>query len=359
MKVDELLEKGICGEELSFEEGVFLYLKAPLSDLIYAANMRKEIIHPGNDVTWIIDRNVNITNVCFSQCKFCNFCVKPGSNNSYITTIKEYRKKIDELLELGGNQLLIQGGMHPDLGLSFYKELFVELKNLYKNLKLHALGPPEIVHLAKKEKKSYRFILNELIKSGLDSLPGAGAEILCDRVRKLISPGKATTQEWLDVMKEAHKIGIVTSATMMYGHLETKEERVEHLLKLRKLQSEKPKGSPGFLSFIPWPFMAENTILEKKYKLHTVKSAIEHIRIIAFSRLFLNNIKNLQPSSLTIGTELAKTCLHSGANDFGSIMIEENVVSKAGAENTLSVNVVKEAILEGGFNPVLRDQSFG
>jgi cyclic dehypoxanthinyl futalosine synthase len=358
MKVSEILEKGMQLQPVSKAEAMILYHDALLSDLIFAANEIRKKLHPGNMVTWIIDRNVNITNVCVSQCKFCNFCTTKKAENAYITSTEQYVQKIDEMLTMGGSQLLLQGGMHPDLGLDFYTELFSTLKELYPNLKLHALGPPEVVYLAKKEKQSYEFILQKLVESGLDSLPGAGAEILSDRVRKLISPAKCTSVEWLDVMRVAHKMNLSTSATMMFGHIETKEERIDHLLSIRQVHSEKPEGHYGFVSFIPWPFQHLNTMLHKKQGVENSIMATEYLRFIALSRIVLNNITNLQPSWLTVGVPLAQMCLHAGANDMGSVMIEENVVSVAGAEFKITPAEMVAAIEEAGFKPQLRTQKF-
>ena len=246
MNLNSLYEKALNLVPLTTGEGMKLYSSAPLEDLMFlAARLRQKHV-PGNIAGWMIDRNVNLTNICFSQCTFCNFCRKRGAEDAYVTTIEEYIRKIDELFSLGGNQLLLQGGMNPELGLDFYSDLFKTLKKIYPDLKLHALGPPEIVYLARKEKVSYRDILVRLVDSGLDSLPGAGAEILSDRVRKVVSPAKATTDEWLGVMREAHILNLPTSATMMYGHIESIDERIEHLVKLRDLQAEKPSGSYGF-----------------------------------------------------------------------------------------------------------------
>ena len=358
MKKDTISVKAIEQDDLDFTECMELYLNYSTAGLMYLANeMRKEKVKHGK-VTWIIDRNVNITNICISRCKFCNFHRKPGDQGTYITTIDEYKQKINELLRLGGNQLLLQGGLNPDLGLNYYCDLFQTLKKIYPDLKLHALGPPEIVFLAKKEKKPYRYILEKLVKAGLDSLPGAGAEILCDVVRKAVSPAKATSQEWLDVMYEAHQMGMITSATMMFGHAETREDRINHLLKIRDLQKKKPLNAPGFVAFIPWPFQDENTILKTRKGIINKVTAEEYIRTIAISRIILNNINNIQASWLTVGKETAQVCLHAGANDFGSIMIEENVVSSAGANYKFNSDGMQKAILEAGFEPRLRDQGY-
>ncbi|MDD4143150.1 MAG: CofH family radical SAM protein [Prolixibacteraceae bacterium] len=357
MNTDTILKKAIRLEPLTLEEGVFIYTNATTGELMMAAHECRNIQVPGNNVGWIIDRNINITNVCISGCKFCNFHCKIDDPHQYITSLSEYITKIEELKAAGGNQLLLQGGLHPRLGLSFYTSLFKELKNHFPTLKLHALGPPEIVFLAKKERKSYREILEKLTESGMDSLPGAGAEILSDRVRGIISPGKCKTDEWLDVMREAHKMNLVTSATMMFGHIETTEERVQHLIHLRLVQDEKPENHYGFVTFIPWPFMDEGTILQSEgIRNHT--NANDYVRLVAISRLILNNVKNLQASWLTAGTETASLCLYGGANDFGSIMMEENVVSAAGAKFIMDAEGIQKAIRSAGFEPCYRNQAY-
>ena len=358
MDLEELYKKALDLLPLTVEEGTFLYRKAPLQELIFIGDKIRQLHIQGNKVGWMIDRNVNITNICFSQCSFCNFCRKKGSPDAYITSISEYVKKIDELTALGGDQLLLQGGMNPDLGMEFYTGLFIKLKELYPALKLHALGPPEIVYLSKKEKLPYSEVLANLIAAGLDSLPGAGAEILSDRVRKIVSPAKATTTEWLDVMREAHRLNLPTSATMMYGHIETIKERIEHLARLRALQEEKPEGHHGFITFVPWAFQDEGTVLSLKHGINSSYSGPDYIRLIALSRIMLNNIRNLQASLLTVGREVAMLSLHAGANDLGSIMMEENVVSAAGANNRFNSDEIQEIIREAGFNPVRRNQKY-
>jgi cyclic dehypoxanthinyl futalosine synthase len=358
MNINRLLEKALKLEFLSLDEGTFLYEKANTSDLMYYANEIRKKIKSNNKVTWIIDRNVNITNICFSQCQFCNFCRKATDDDTYITTLEEYKNKIEKLFELGGEQLLLQGGMHPKLGLSFYTDLFKNLKLVNPSLKLHALGPPEIVHIAKLEKISFKEVLQKLTAAGMDSLPGAGAEILVDRVRKEVSPAKCSTKEWLDVMHEAHKLGLTTSATMMFGHVETVEERIEHLINIRETQAKKPKDAVGFIAFIPWPFQDEGTVLKNKKGISNTIMGEEYIRTIAISRIMLPNIQNIQASWLTVGKEVGQLCLHAVANDFGSIMIEENVVSSAGANYKFDSEGIQKAILEAGFNPQLRNQHY-
>jgi cyclic dehypoxanthinyl futalosine synthase len=358
MELDNLYRKALDLVPLSTAEGTALYEQAPLEELMFIGDRLRQILVPGNNAGWMIDRNVNITNICFSQCTFCNFCRKKGSPDAYITSISDYIKKIDELIAFGGDQLLLQGGMNPDLGLEFYTSLFRTLKELYPKIKLHALGPPEIVYISKKEKLLYTEVLKKLVDAGLDSLPGAGAEILSDRVRKIVSPAKATAEEWLDVMREAHRLNLPTSATMMYGHIETVAERIEHLIRIRDLENEKPRGHYGFIAFIPWPFQDEGTVLSERFGVKSSYNVPDYIRLIAISRIMLNNIKNLQASLLTVGREVATISLHAGANDLGSIMIEENVVSAAGANNRFNAAEIQEIIREAGLNPVRRNQKY-
>lgn len=358
MILDNLYEKALKLIPLDTEEALKLYNSAPLEELMFIANRLRQYHNPGNTVGWMIDRNVNITNVCFSQCSFCNFCRKKNSEDAYVTTTEEYKSKVDELFSLGGDQLLLQGGMNPALDLNFYVDLFNNLKKLYPSLKLHALGPPEVVYLARKEQISFSEVLSALIAAGLDSLPGAGAEILSDRVRKIVSPAKATTDEWLEVMRQAHKINLPTSATMMFGHVETTRERIEHLILLRDLQAEKPADHYGFITFIPWPFQDEGTLLLKKQGVRSSYNAPDYIRMIAISRIILNNIRNIQASILTVGKDTGMLSLHAGANDLGSIMIEENVVSAAGANNRFNADEMQSIIKEAGFVPVRRNQKY-
>lgn len=358
LSLNQIIEKALDMESLNAREGLTLFNELSLSGLMSLGHSLRMQQHPDQVVSWIIDRNVNITNICLSGCKFCNFYRTLSSEDAYITTIHEYIQKIDEMQKLGGNQLLLQGGMHPKLGLDFYQQLFRDLKHHYPTLRLHALGPPEIVHLAKMEKLSYKEVLTILIEAGLSSLPGAGAEILVDRIRKELSPAKCTTLEWLEAMRAAHELDLTTSATMMFGHIETIEERLDHLIALRTLQSEKLPGHKGFLNFIPWPFQDENTHLREQSGVTNKVTPEEYIRMIAICRVMLPNIPHIQASWLTVGKETAQLALHAGANDFGSIMIEENVVSVAGATHTFDADGIQEAIREAGFVPVQRDQDF-
>lgn len=365
MKVEHLLTKalnsiGNVENYLSPEEGVFLFENAPSAELIFVGNeLRKIHKNNSNKVTWQIDRNLNTTNVCIANCKFCNFYRIPGHKEAYITDIDTYKQKIEETLKYGGDQLLLQGGHHPDLGLAFYVNLFKEIKKLYPQIKLHSLGPPEIAHITKLEKSTHTEVLKALVDAGLDSLPGAGAEILNDRVRRLISKGKCTGREWLDVMKAAHQLNITTSATMMFGHVETIYERFEHLVWIREVQEQKPKEAKGFLAFIPWPFMDDGTLLNRVKGIKNNVTSDEYIRMLALSRIMLPNIENIQASWLTVGKATAQICLHAGANDFGSIMIEENVVSAAGAPHRFTYRTIQDSIKEAGFEPQLRNQQYG
>ena len=358
MNTSALLQRALRFEFLSIEEGTYLFKNAALSELMMVADELRKIQVPHGKVTWIIDRNVNTTNVCIANCKFCNFYRIPGHKEAYVTDVDTYKRKIEETFRYGGEQLLLQGGHHPDLDLNYYVNLFRELKKLFPALKLHALGPPEVAHITKISKSTHREVLTALKEAGLDSLPGPGAEILTDRVRRLISKGKCGTQEWLDIMVEAHKIGLTTSATMMFGHVETIEERFEHLVKLRDVQAKKPDGAVGFLNFIPWTFQDVDTLLARIRGVHNLTTPQEYIRMIAMSRIMLPNIKNIQASWLTVGKQVAQLCLHAGANDFGSIMIEENVVSAAGAPHRFTSRGIQEAIREAGFEPQLRNQQY-
>lgn len=356
--VESLLTRAADFEYLTVEEGAWLFEHAPTASLMAVAHeLRNKQTHPGI-VTWIIDRNVNTTNVCIANCKFCNFFRVPGDPEAYITDIPTYKRKIEEMIRYGGDQLLLQGGHHPNLGLSFYTDLFRTLKGFYPDIKLHALGPPEVWHICELDQMTPSEVLTELMEAGLDSFPGAGAEILVDRVRRLISHGKCTSGQWLDVMRAAHKLGLTTSATMMFGHVETILERMQHLVALREVQDERPEGAKGFLAFIPWPWQDEGTLLNRVKGLRNTVTAREYVRMIALSRIMMPNVKNIQASWLTVGKQTAQLCLHGGANDFGSIMIEENVVSAAGAPHRFTSAGIQQAIRDAGFEPRLRNQEY-
>ena len=358
MESKQLIAKALKKEFLSKEEGQFLFENLPTTELMGVANALRQMQVPGNVVTWQIDRNVNTTNACNANCKFCNFFRHPKHEEVYITDIETYKVKIEETIKFGGDQLLLQGGHHPDLGLDYYTKLFSELKTLYPEIKLHALGPPEVAHICKIGGISHLQALTALKKAGMDSMPGAGAEILSDRVRRLISKGKCTGQEWLDIMKVAHQIGLTTSATMMFGHIETLEERFDHLVRIREVQAQKPEEENGFLAFIPWPFMDDGTLLQRVKGVNNETSADEYIRMLAICRIMLPNIKNIQTSWLTVGADTAQLTLHGGANDMGSIMLEENVVSAAGAPHRFTSESIVRCIKKAGFTPQLRNQKY-
>lgn len=359
MNFEKIINKVIDRKGLSLKEALHIYNDLPTSELMHLAFTIRKNIKKDNIVSWIIDRNINIGNVCVSGCDFCSFyCQSEKEKKAFTTSIAEYKVKIDELFSLGGSQLLLQGGLNPDFRLTYYENLFRELKLMFPKLKLHALGPPEIHYLAKLERISIAKVLERLTKAGLDSLPGAGAEILCDRVREIVSPNKCTSAQWLNVMHEAHKLNILTTATMMFGHIETPEERLKHIFKIREFQNKKPVGAIGFIAFIPWTFQSPNTALIQRFPSIKKPSVDTYLRTIAISRIILNNIENIQASWLTTGTETAKLALYAGANDLGSIMIEENVVASSGVTNKLTGIQMQELILEAGFEPRQRDQSY-
>lgn len=358
-ELKNLYELARKSHQFTIEQAVDLYTKTPLVTLMSLAQEIRFKTIPQKAVSWQIDRNVNYTNVCISGCLFCNFhCKLHEKEKEKIVSIDEYKEKIKVLKEYGGNQLLLQGGLHPKYDINYYKSLFKQLKEIEPNLKLNALGPPEIAHIARISKLTYKETLEQLIDSGLDTLPGAGAEILSDRVRKIISPAKPSVSQWIEVMKIAHQMRLSTTATMVYGHIETIEERMQHLLTLRDIQSEKPENSPGFRAFICWPMQTKGTVLNEKYGPFAPITPADHLRMIAISRILLNNIKHIQASWLTVGIETAKLSLHAGADDMGSIMIEENVVASAGSTNTLDKENMVKAIKDAGFTPWLRDQQY-
>lgn len=355
---ETIIGKALDLKPISAEEAEFLYSNSSLTELMIVADEIRKKIHPNNIVSYIIDRNINLSNICISNCLFCNFCRSKNSKESYILGLDDYKNKIDELYQLGGRQILLQGGIHPDFDIDFYKSLFRDLKKIYPDLKLHALGPAEIISISKQSGLSLEQTLEELTIAGLDSLPGAGAEILSDRVRQILSPVKCSEKEWLDVMRTAHQMQITTSATMMFGHLETLGERINHLIKIRDLQDNKPQNSVGFISFTLWPLAGKNTRLIRKYPTIKTVSNTEFIKMLSFSRIMLPNIKNIQTSWLTMGSEIAKICLNAGANDMSSIMIEENVVSQAGKDFKMDEKNMIKTIEEAGFIPKKRNQLY-
>ncbi len=357
-KIDKLLNKAHNLDYLSLSDGKFLFENANLAELMFCADSIRKKIHPNNIATYIVDRNINHSNICQSNCLFCNFCRSHNSKDSYILNIDDYKIKIDELYRLGGKQILIQGGIHQIFGLKYYTDLFDNLKSLFPDLKLHALGPAEIISISKIENISCKEVLKQLIESGLDSLPGAGAEILSDRVRNILSPLKCTSDEWLNVMQTAHELNITTSATMMFGHIETIDERFEHIVKIRNLQDEKPINTKGFVSFTLWPFASKSTRLLKRNPNIENIDKHEFIKMVSLSRIMLPNIPNIQASWLTMGADTAQICLHAGANDLSSIMIEENVVSAAGKNHKMGIIEIENCINNAGLIPKQRNQEY-
>ena len=346
----ELLSRAAQREHLTPSEWLQLITEIPTEDLRQAAdNLRREL-HPDNAVTYVVDRNINYTNICFSVCNFCAFYRKPGSPDGYVLSYDEIYRKVEEMIEIGGSGVLMQGGLHPDLPLDYYTGLLSELKKRY-GIHLHCFSPTEIYGMAKTFQMSNTAVLQALIDAGLDSLPGGGGEILVDEIRRKRRT-ECNSQEWLDVMEDAHKLNIPTTATMMIGYGETVEQRIQHLEKLYQLQSR----MGGFISFIPWTFQPDNTAIGKI--IPTRLTGEEYLRWLSLSRLYLHNIKNQQVSWLTVGLSDGRRGLHSGANDIGSTMIEENVISKAGANHKATEQMLVNVILEEGFTPLKRKADY-
>jgi cyclic dehypoxanthinyl futalosine synthase len=347
---DELLSRVRAGGRLDRDEALELYRRAPTPLLGRLADEVRARKHPNGIVTYIIDRNVNYTNVCVAKCSFCAFYRPVGSPEGYVLGFDELFRKIDETIAVGGVQLLLQGGHNPDLPLTWYEDLFRAIKERYPTFKLHALSPPEVIHLSRLSQLPVPQVLERLIAAGLDSVPGGGAEILVDRVRKLLHCyGKATTEEWLDVMRHAHRAGLRTTATMMYGTVESDEERIEHLLRLRELQDE----TGGFTAFITWSYQPQHTELGG-----AEATGLDYLRTLAIARLVLDNFDNLQASWVTQGGKVGQLSLAYGANDMGSVMIEENVVRAAGASYCMDEAEIVRNIEAAGFVPKRRNMHY-
>src|SRR3954462_13110693 len=339
-----------AGARVTRDEALQLYRDAPTPVLGRLADEVRARKHPEHVVTYIIDRNVNYTNVCVAKCNFCAFYRPVGSPDGYVLGFDELFRKIDETIAVGGVQLLLQGGHNPDLPMSWYEDLFRAVKERYASFKLHALSPPEVIHLSRLTQLPVPVVIDRLIAAGLDRIPGGGAEILVDRVRKLLHCyGKATADEWLDVMRHAHRAGLRTTATMMYGTVETDEERLEHLLRLRALQDE----TGGFTAFITWSYQPDHTELAG-----TEATGIEYLRTLAAARLVLDNVDNLQASWVTQGGKVGQLSLAYGANDMGSVMIEENVVRAAGASYCMDEAEIVRNIEDAGFTPKRRNMHY-
>ncbi|MEQ1574845.1 MAG: cyclic dehypoxanthinyl futalosine synthase [Vicinamibacterales bacterium] len=348
--VEQIADKVLAGGRVDAAEAVELYRHAPTNLLGRLADVIRGRKHPGRIVTYIIDRNVNYTNVCVARCNFCAFYRPVGSAEGYVLGFDEIFAKIDETISVGGNQLLLQGGHNPDLPIAWYEDLFRAVKARYPSFKLHALSPPEVLHIAKLNQLTVPVVIERLVAAGLDSIPGGGAEILVDRVRKLLNCfGKASSDDWLDVMRRAHRAGLRTTATMMYGTVETPEERIEHMMRLRDVQDE----TGGFTAFITWSYQPEHT--ERGGREAT---GIDYLRTLALARVVLDNVANMQASWVTQGGKVGQLSLAFGANDMGSVMIEENVVRAAGASYCMDEVEIVVNIEDAGFTPKRRNMHY-
>ncbi len=350
MTIQSLAAKVRAGERIDRAEALALYTQAPTALLGHLADEVRAKRHSSRVVSYIIDRNVNYTNVCIARCNFCAFYRPVGAPDGYVLGFEEIFRKIDETIALGGGQLLLQGGHNPDLPLAWYEDLFRAVKARYPEFRLHALSPPEVIHLSRLSRLTVPEVIERLVLSGLDSIPGGGAEILVDRVRKLLNCySKASADEWLDVMRHAHRAGLRTTATMMYGTVETVEERLEHMFRLRELQDESTArrdggGAAGFTAFITWSYQPEHTELGG-----SEATGVEYLRTLAIARLVLDNFDNLQASWVTQGGKVGQLSLAFGANDMGSVMIEENVVRAAGASYCMDEIEIVRNIENAGF----------
>jgi cyclic dehypoxanthinyl futalosine synthase len=336
------------GGRISSDEGLALLRETDLLSMGELAGAVRKRLHPDRIVTFIVDRNINYTNICVNKCKFCAFYREVDSPEAYVLSKEDIFKKIEETIALGGTQILMQGGVHPDLGIDYFEELFSSIKSRF-SIQIHSLSPSEISYIARKEQISIADALKRLKASGLDSIPGGGAEILVDRVREQVSPNKIRWRDWMDVMKEAHHLGLPTTATMMFGSLETREEIVQHLVRLRDLQDE----TRGFTAFIPWTYQPGNTELGGRSA-----TAVEYLKVLALSRIMLDNFKNIQASWVTQGAKIAQVALEFGANDFGSTMIEENVVAAAGISFRMTRQEIVEIIKDAGYTAAQRDTRY-
>ncbi|MPY86633.1 MAG: dehypoxanthine futalosine cyclase [Luteitalea sp.] len=350
MSIQAIAENAVAGGRVTADEALRLYLDAPTSMLAEAADAIRARKHPEGIVTYIIDRNVNYTNVCVARCNFCAFYRTVGSSDTYVLAFEEIFRKIDETIAVGGVQLLLQGGHNPDLPLEWYEDLFRAVKRRYPGFKLHALSPPEVIHISRMSRLAVERVIERLMTAGMDSIPGGGAEILVDRVRKQLNCySKATADEWIDVMRHAHRAGLRTTATMMYGSVDAEADRIEHLLRLRDLQDE----TGGFTAFITWSYQPENTELGG-YE----RTGIEYLRTLALARIVLDNFDNLQASWVTQGGKVGQLSLLCGANDMGSVMIEENVVRAAGASYCMDEVEIVRNIENLGFVPKRRNMHY-
>ncbi|RUM42880.1 MAG: dehypoxanthine futalosine cyclase [Desulfurobacterium sp.] len=345
----EVLEKVLSGVRISEEEALWLLREVDLLTLGQLANYVRNRKHPEREVTFVIDRNINYTNICTCKCRFCAFYREEGAPDAYVIDRETLKRKIEETISLGGTAILLQGGLHPGLGIEYYEELLSFIKSNFPEIHVHGFSAPEIIHISKVSGLSVEEVLRRLISAGLGSVPGGGAEILVDRVRERIAPRKARTEEWLEVHRTAHKLGLRTTATMMFGSLDTDEDVVEHLKVIRELQDE----TGGFTAFIPWSYQPDNTELGKEVR--NKAGGERYLRVLAVSRIYLDNVENVQASWVTQGGKLAQVALKFGANDFGSLMIEENVVAAAGVKFRMPLSEILRLIKDAGYTPVQRD----
>ncbi|MDD3312806.1 cyclic dehypoxanthinyl futalosine synthase [Pseudodesulfovibrio sp.] len=347
--LNEIFEKVLDGGRLSFDEALRVYTDGDFHELGFLAHRVRLAKHPEPVVTYVVDRNINYSNVCVCCCKFCAFYKKPDEDGAYVLSFEEIGEKIEETKRLGGTQILMQGGHHPDLPLSRYEEMLRYIKAEHP-VHIHAFSPPEIVFWAKREGIAVAEVIRRLRAAGLDSIPGGGAEILVDEVRAAVAPNKCLAGEWLGVMEEAHHQGLRTTATMMFGHEETPAQRLEHLFAVRDVQDR----TGGFTAFIPWTFQPDHTRLTHCRKL----TSVEYLRTLALSRLVLDNVDNIQVSWVTMGPTIAQLALFFGGNDFGSTMIEENVVRAAGVRFSLSREEIHRLVRDAGFTPRQRTMDY-
>jgi len=346
-RFQEICAKVLGGGRLSDDDFLVLYKKGDLYQIGFLANAIRQKKHPEPIVTYVVDRNINYTDICVSACKFCAFFKAPEDKDGYLLSKEQLAEKIKETQDLGGTQILLQGGLHPDLPLEYYEDMLRFMKKT--GIHVHGFSPPEIYHFAEISKLSISEVITRLIKAGLGSIPGGGAEILNDRVRENTAPRKCSADQWIEVMEEAHNQGLRTSATMMFGHIETIEERLEHLRRLRDLQDQ----TKGFTAFIPWPFQPDHTALNDLVAIEKT-SGFAYLRMLALSRIYLDNFDNIQASWVTQGPKIAQISLSFGANDFGSTMIEENVVAAAGISFRLSEDEINRLVKDAGFEPKQR-----
>ncbi len=348
MDLKTCIDKAFGFERLDPEEAKLLYREAGFHVLGELADRRRRHLHPEKIVTYIVDRNINYTNICISGCKFCAFYRPPGAEDGYVISKEDLHQKIRETIEVGGRQILFQGGLHPELTISYYEDILKFIKDNFE-IHIHGFSPPEICHIAEVSGLTIKEVIARLRSAGLDSIPGGGAEILVDEIRDKVSPRKCSARQWLAVMEEAHNQGLKTTATMMFGHIETPEHRLRHLFSLRDLQDR----TGGFTAFIPWPFQPLNTAIDVPKA-----TAVTYLRTLAISRIVLDNFANIQASWVTMGAEVAQLALFFGANDLGSTMIEENVVAAAGVRFRLSTGELESIIKTAGFEPRRRNMFY-